>query len=258
LNLHSRPTPGAEYPAENPIHPQLLPIGSVAGVVAQKVLTSPHNKVGNFGTRSPSGAQNPAEVRTFIDTAKEEPAPHGTAEAFLAPLLSEAVDHQLQAIISLDVPWDTVHVDIDGSLTRVTRSSLLKVTERIRKLRVSSHIRVHLGSAAFVESATLSGLRTDLEAIVRRAGDRPGHGRVSLETRSREIAATTRHARTGITLRPARLDDFTKVDLLTASDFLFAWLDDAHGCPGTDVSAMLALYEHIGQEISRRTSTRPI
>lgn len=258
MNLHSRPTSGTEHPPENLIRRQRLPLGPVAGVVVQEALASPHNQVGDFGTRSPSGPYIPAAVETVLDTTEPEPTPHGTAQVSLAPLLSEAVDHQLQAIISLDVPRDTVHIDIDGSLTRVTRAALLEVTERIRKLRVSSHIRVQLGSAAFVESAALAGLRTDLEAIVSRSGGRPGHGRVSLETRCLESAATTRLALTGITLRTARLDDFTKVDLLTASDFVFAWLDDPSGCPGTDVSAMLALYEHIGQEIAGRTNTRQI
>ncbi|MCB5290673.1 hypothetical protein BJQ90_00087 [Arthrobacter sp. SO3] len=174
------------------------------------------------------------------------------------PLLSETLAHQLQAVISLDPPRDTVHIDIDGSLTRFTRAALLDVTTRIRKLRVSSHIRVHLGSAVFVESGSVAWLRTDLQANVGRAGGRPAHGGVSLETSSPKSGAAARHTLSGITLRSARLDDFTKVDLLTASDFLFAWLDDALGCPGTNVSAMLALYEHIGQEISGRTRTRPI
>lgn len=258
MNLHSRPTAGTEYPAENPIRRQRLPLGPVAGVVDQEALPSPHNRIGDFGTGSTSDPNILAAVGTFIDTAKHEPTPHGTALVSLAPLLSEAVDHQLQAIISLDVPRDTVYIDIDGSLTRVTRAALLDVTERIRKLRDRSHIRVQLGSAAFVEATALAGLRTDLEAIVSRSGGRPGHSHVSLKTSSVESAATTRHALSGIVLRPARLDDFTKFDLLTASDFLFAWLDDAHGCPGTDVSAMLALYEHIGQEIAGRTNTRQI
>ena len=246
MNLRSRPTPGSEHPAENPIRRHRLLIGSVARVVVQEASSRASNQVGGTGTRSPSGPNIPAAVATFMDPAKQEPT------------LSEAVDHQLQAIISLDVPRDTVHVDIDGNLTLVTRASLLEVTERIPKLRASSRIHVHLGSAAFVESAALAGLRTDLEATVGLADGRRGQGRVSLETRSPDSAVTSRHALSGITLRPARLDDLTKADLLTASDFLFAWLDDANGCPGTDVSAMLTLYEHIGQEISCRTRTRQI
>lgn len=236
MNLRSQPTPGAEYPADIPIRRQRLLIDSVADVLVQEALTGDGNQAGGFGTRSPSGP----------------------AKASLAPILSEAVDHQLQAVISLDVPRDTVHVDIDGRLTRVTRAALLEVTKRIRKLRVSSDIRVHLGSAAFVESAALAGLGTDLQALVGRVGGRPGQGRVSLQTRPGASAVASRHALSGITLRAARLDDFTRADLLTASDFVFAWLDDAHGCPGTDVSAMLALYEHIGREISCRTGTRQL
>lgn len=204
---------------------------------------------------TPSTGQ-PAE--NAIDTAKHEPRQQGTAESSLVPLLSATLDHQLQAVISLDPPRDTVYIDIDGSLTRFTRATLVDVTARIRKLRVSSHIRVHLGSAAFVETGSLAWLRTDLQANVGRAGGRPAHGRVSLETSSTEGGAASRLTLSGITLRPARLGDFTRGDLLTASDFLFSWLDDALGCPGTNVSAMLALYEHIGQEISGRTRTRQI
>lgn len=117
MNLHSRPTAGTEYPAENPIRRQCLPLGPVAGVVDQEALPSPHNRIGDFGTGSPSDPNILAAVGTFMDTAKHEPTPHGTAQVSLAPLLSEAVDHQLQAIISLDVPRNTIHIDIDGSLT---------------------------------------------------------------------------------------------------------------------------------------------
>lgn len=256
MNLHSKVTPGAEYPAESSFRRQHLLIASATDAVVQEALTSPENLIGGFGPRLPSGSHTPvAAAESRSGTAAHAPTRQGTAAESLAPRSNQVVDHCLQAIISLDVPRDTVHVDIDGCLTRITRTSLLEVTERIRKFRFSSHIRVHLGSAAFVESTALAGLRMDLETEVGRASGRPGQGRVSLETCALE-SATSRHALSGITLRAARLDDFTKVDLLAASDFLFAWLDDAHGCSGTDVSAMLALYEHIGQEISGRTSTR--
>jgi hypothetical protein len=119
------------------------------------------------------------------------------------PLLSEALDRRFQAVISLDPYCDTVHIDIDGSLTRFTRAALVDVTARIRKLRVSSHIRVHLGSAAFVESGSLAWLRTDLLANVGRGGGRPGYG-VSLETGSPKSGAASRHTLSGITLRSAR------------------------------------------------------
>lgn len=248
--------PSTGHPAENPIPRHRLPIGPEVDVAVQTASTRAWSAAPGHGRNAASTSRR---RETFIDTAKHEPTPQGTAaEPSFVPVLSEAVEHQLQAIISLDAPRDTVHIDICGSLTRVTRAALLDVTKRIRKLRVSSHIRVHLGNAEFVESAALAGLRTDLEAKVSRVGGRPGQGQVTLETRPIEGGAPLRHALTGITSRPAHLDDFTKVDLLTASDFLFAWLDDVNRCPGTDVSAMLALFEHIGREISCRTVTRRI
>lgn len=159
-----------------------------------------------------------------------------------------SMDHHLDAIISLDAPTDTVHVDIDGSLTRVSREALIGITGRIRQMRAASHIQVHLGRAAFVESAALAGLRTDLEAADHGPGDRPVPGRgVSLDIRPRESTGslTSRFA--------ATLSNFTDEDLLTASDFIFAWLDDENGCPGTNIQEMLALYVLVGKEMSDRT-----
>ncbi|MET3949039.1 hypothetical protein ABIB49_003765 [Arthrobacter sp. UYCu512] len=166
-----------------------------------------------------------------------------------------SMDHHLDAIISLDTPTDTVHVDIDGSLTRVSRDALIGITGRIRQIRATSHIQVHLGRAAFVESAALAGLRTDLEAADHRPGDPPVRGRgVSLDIRPREStgALTSRSAATPGNGHRTPLSKFTDDDLLTASDFAFAWLDDENGCPDTDVSEMLALYELIGKEMSGR------
>ena len=63
----------------------------------------------------------------------------------------------------------------------------------------------------------------------------------------------SRHTVVGSYAGPVRRDDLTEADLLTASDFVFGWLDDEHGCPGTNVSAMVALYELIGRDIVCRT-----
>lgn len=170
-----------------------------------------------------------------------------------APCRVEPADHHLGAVISLDVPRDDVHVDIAGSLTRVTRSQLLCIAERIRALRAGSHIHVHLGRAAFVGSAAFAGLRSDLDAIAHRPAGKPGQGRgVSLEAQSRDSARTPQRARSGIGSRPVFLDGHTSGDLLTASDFVYGWLDDEQGCPGTNVAAMVELYELIGQAIARR------
>ncbi|WP_326966287.1 hypothetical protein [Arthrobacter sp. CG_A4] len=171
------------------------------------------------------------------------------------------MDHRLLAIISLDVPRDTVHIDIGGSLTGVSRDALFGITGRIRQLRAGSHIHVHLGPALFVESAALAGLRKDLETLDGVRGGQPdqsGQGRgVSLETRSRGSAQEWQQGLAGIVSCTARLDGFTDDELLTASDFVFTWLDDEDGCPGTDVPEMLALYELIGQEMSGRTGPPP-
>lgn len=187
---------------------------------------------------------------------RQPSAPSHAPDATFAPSWPETADHHLGAVISLDVPRDTVHVDIRGSLTSGTRSHLLGIAGRIRALRAGSHIHVQLGRAAFVRSAALAGLRSDLEAMAGNSGGTLGHGRgVSLETRRRESARTFRHTPPGIIARPARRVDPTKADLLTASDFVFGWLDDELGCPGTNVSAMVALYELIGRDIACRTGS---
>ena len=177
---------------------------------------------------------------------------------------ADSLDHCLLAIVSLDVPRDTVHIDIGGSLTGVSRDDLFGITGRIRQLRPGSHIHVHLGPAMFVESAALAGLRTDLETLDGVRGGQPGQsgpsvqGRgVSLETRSLGSAQEWQQGLAGITSCPARLDGLTDDELLSASDFVFTWLDDEDGCPGTDVAEMLALYELIGQEMSGRTGPPP-
>ena len=76
---------------------------------------------------------------------------------------------------------------------------------------------------------------------------------MSLETRTRERAATSRHTLSGTNARPVRRDGLTEADLLTASDFVFGWLDDEHGCPGTNVSVVVALDELIGRDLACRT-----
>ena len=98
-------------------------------------------------------------------------------EAAPAPPWPESADHHLGAVISLDVPRDTVHVHIGGSLTSGTRSQLLGIAGRIRALRAGSHIHVQLVRAAFVRSGALAGLRSDLEAMAGNSGGKPGHGR---------------------------------------------------------------------------------
>ena len=85
------------------------------------------------------------------------------------------MDQSLQAHVKLDIVSDVVRIDVRGSLTHASRPSLMQIIQRVRRMGITSHIRVDLGGAAFVESAALAGLRNDLNAIdarQRRLGDR--------------------------------------------------------------------------------------
>lgn len=104
---------------------------------------------------------------------RQPSTPSHAPDAALAPSWTESADHHLGAVISLDVPRDTVHVHIGGSLTTGTRSQLLGIAGRIRALRAGSHIHVQLGRAAFVGSAALAGLRSDLEAMAGKPAKSP-------------------------------------------------------------------------------------
>ena len=72
------------------------------------------------------------------------------------------MDTSLNAHAKLDIASDVLRIDVRGSLTQHSRPTLMHLIQRVRRMGITSHIRVHLGNAAFVESAALSGLRNDL------------------------------------------------------------------------------------------------
>ena len=67
------------------------------------------------------------------------------------------MDQTLNAHVKLDIASDIVRIDVRGSLTQASRPSLLQTIQRVRQMGITSHIRVDLGRAAFVESSALAG-----------------------------------------------------------------------------------------------------
>ena len=98
------------------------------------------------------------------------------------------MDHSLNAQVKLDVASDVIRIDVRGSLSQTSRPALIQLIQRIRRMGISSHIRVDLGHAEFVESAALAGLRNDLNAIDGRFSQL-GRGRRP-DRRGRSIAGT--------------------------------------------------------------------
>ena len=174
------------------------------------------------------------------------------------------MDTSLNAHAKLDIASDVLRIDVRGSLTQHSRPSLMQLIQRVRRMGITSHIRVDLGHAAFVESSALAGLRNDLNAIdgaaalVDTAGALPSSAGVSLElSPSRDIAVAvlpsldlsadfTASIDTSGT-RP--LNVFSDAELLAASDSVFGLLDNPADMAR---SQLLATYEEIGLEISRR------
>jgi hypothetical protein len=172
------------------------------------------------------------------------------------------MDQSLQAHVKLDVVSDVVRIDVRGSLTHASRPSLMQVIQRVRRMGISSHIRVDLGRAAVVESAALAGLRNDLNAIDggstgSEIAGMPAPGGVSLELSqlnddtavletldlSGELTASLNPTGTG------PLTGYSDDALLAASDAVFGLLDDPADMARTE---LLATYDEIGMEISRR------
>lgn len=174
------------------------------------------------------------------------------------------MDTSLNAHAKLDIASDVLRIDVRGSLTQHSRPSLMQLIQRVRRMGITSHIRVDLGRAAFVESAALAGLRNDLNAIdgaaalVDTAGALPSSAGVSLElspSRDTAVAALpsldlsadfTASIDTSGT-RP--LNVFSDAELLAASDSVFGLLDNPADMAR---SQLLATYDEIGLEISRR------
>jgi hypothetical protein len=178
------------------------------------------------------------------------------------------MDNSLNADVKLDTASDVVWIDVRGSLTQASRPSLLETIRRVRQMGISSHIRVDLGHAAFVESSALAGLRNDLNAIdggvaqPGAAGALPGSAGVSLELNPRvehpdlvlrsldlsgDFTASIDAAGTG------PLTVLSDDELLAASDSVFGMLDNPADMAGSE---LLATYDEIALEISRREDGR--
>ena len=184
------------------------------------------------------------------------------------------MDRKLHALATRDVLTDTVRIDIRGSLNEESRPALVNMVRRVRAMGIPSHIHVDLSQAAYVESAALAGLRNDLNAIDGVALPGMAGGGVSLVLTAPADAAPPEAGVSGLSLaitdeladdhadgadgeaqppgdamfgRP--LAEYSDDELLAASDSIFALLDNPEGFGGSD---LLARYNEIGQEISRR------
>lgn len=184
------------------------------------------------------------------------------------------MDRKLHALATRDVLTDTVRIDIRGSLNEESRPALMHMIRRVRDMGIPSHIHVDLSRAAFVESSALAGLRTDLNAVDEVAlPGMAGHG-VSLILTTPADAAPPQGSVNELSLAitdeltdgfnesieaeaPDPLDamfgrpwaDYSDDELLLASDSIFALLDNPEAFAGSD---LLARYNEIGQELSRR------
>ncbi|WP_458113135.1 hypothetical protein M1D88_03005 [Arthrobacter sp. R1-13] len=169
------------------------------------------------------------------------------------------MDRKLQALVKLDVVSDVVRIDVQGNLTQDSRSALVHVIRRIRRMGIKSHIRVDLFRAMHVESAALAGLRNDLNAI---DGGATG---VSLELIQRGLDSHQDSDNDAQALEVtgeflASIDPsgshplakYSDDELLAASDSVFGMLDDPASVTGSE---LLAKYEAIGMEIERRQSS---
>ena len=174
------------------------------------------------------------------------------------------MDTSLNAHAKLDIASDVLRIDVRGSLTRHSRPALMQLIQRVRRMGITSHIRVNLGNAAFVESSALAGLRNDLNAIdgaaalVDTAGALPSSAGVSLElnpyleTAVAELPSldlSTDFTASIDTSGTRPLNVFSDDELLAASDSVFGLLDNPADMARQQ---LLATYDEIGLEISRR------
>ncbi|MEN8583333.1 hypothetical protein B1A87_015750 [Arthrobacter sp. KBS0703] len=179
------------------------------------------------------------------------------------------MDNQLNPLIKIDDAAGTARIDIRGSLTQASRPELMHQIQRVRRMGISSPITVDLSHAAFVESVALAGLRFDLNALDAGARQVPVAGApgVFLEVMSTRdhAVAESRPDFTALTnpselsealedagLRP--LSDYSRDELLAASDSVFGLLDDPAGHSGQE---LLARYDAIVEEIARRELAEP-
>ena len=174
------------------------------------------------------------------------------------------MDHNLNAHVKLDIAADVVRIDVRGSLTQASRPFLLQIIQRVRHMGISSHIRVDLGRAGFVESVALAGLRNDLNSIDGGAPRPDVAGAVAAATgvsldlnpdredpaavlRSIDISGDFTASLDSSGTRT--LTGFTDDELLAASDVVFGRLDDPADMASSE---LLASYDEISLEISRR------
>ena len=174
------------------------------------------------------------------------------------------MDNLLNAQAQLDIATDVVRIEVRGSLTQQSRPTLMQLISHVRRMGITSHIRVNLGRAAFVESSALAGLRIDLNAIdgasalVDTAGALPSSAGVSLELHpivenafaalpSLDLSAD--FAASIDTDGTRALTDYSDDELLAASDSVFGLLDNPADMANT---RLLATYVEIGLELSRR------
>jgi hypothetical protein len=187
------------------------------------------------------------------------------------------MDRRLYAQVKLDVITDVVRIDVRGSLNEESRPSLVHIIRRVRHLGIRSHIRVDLSRADIIESSALAGLRNDLNAIDGATFPGTNGTGVSLElTASAEeksfaprvgerpldiaggltdvfAAQDVEEEPEGLGALGARsLTEYSDDELLAASDSIFSLLDTPEAFAGSD---LLARYNDIGEEISRRDST---
>ncbi|MET3810632.1 hypothetical protein [Arthrobacter sp. UYEF3] len=178
------------------------------------------------------------------------------------------MDQSLNAHVKLEVATDVIRIDVRGSLTHCSRPDLMQLIRRIRLMGISSHIRVDLAQAEFVESGALAGLRDELNAIDGGAGQLKVAGSltvaagVSLELQmivedfgrdfqSLDLSSDFPASMDSSGTRP--LAGYSDDELLAASDSVFGKLDDPDtGAP----SELLAHYEDISLEITRREFDR--
>lgn len=173
------------------------------------------------------------------------------------------MDQTLHARVKLDIASDVVRIDVRGSLTQDSRPSLMQIIQRVRRMGITSRIHVDLGRAAFVESSALAGLRNDLNAVDGGApadsagGLRLGAG-VSLELNPHDddpaavlesLDLSTDFVASIDTSGTGPLTRYSDDELLAASDSVFGLLDDPADMARSE---LLATYEEIGLEISRR------
>lgn len=178
------------------------------------------------------------------------------------------MDQSLNAQVKLDVAADVIRIDVRGRLSQDSRPALMQLIQRIRRRGLSSHIRVDLAHAEFVESLALAGLRNDLNSVdggssqLELAGAPTVAAGVSLELLmfgddfgrvfqpidlSGDFVASINSYGT----RP--LARYSDDELLAASDCVFGKLDDPrNGGP----SELLARYEDISLELARREAAR--